>query len=49
MWLRKHKLYGDGAAESKKISPELFERMLDCTEKYSGEHKTEPTVVVIVG
>ena len=47
MWLRKHKLYGDNAAESKKLSLELFERMLDCTEKYCGEHKSEPTADIL--
>ena len=45
MWLRKHKLYGDNAPESKKLSADLFERMLDCADKYAGEHKSEPTVV----
>ena len=45
MWLRKNKLYGDAAPESKRISLDLFERMIDCTEKYCGEHHTEPTAV----
>lgn len=43
--MRRHKLYGEKAPESKKLSLDLFERMLDCTDKYAGEHKTEPTVV----
>ena len=38
-------MYGDPAPEPKKIAPELFERMLDCTDKYAGEHKSEPSVV----
>ena len=32
--------------EPKRLSPDLFERMIDCTEKYCGEHKSEPTAVV---
>lgn len=44
--MRKHKLYGDNAPEQKQLSLDLFERMIDCTEKYCGEHKMEPTAVV---
>ena len=32
MWLRKNKLYGDAAPESKRFSLDLFVRMFDCTE-----------------
>ena len=44
-WLRKHKLYGEEAPEAKRISADLFEKMLDCTDKYAGKHRSEPSIV----
>ena len=38
-------LFGDAAVESKRLSLDLFEKMLDCLDKYVGRKKFEPNVV----
>ena len=44
-WLRNNNLYSENESDPKKITLDMFERMLDCTDKYAGEHRLEPTVV----
>ena len=38
-------LFGEAAGEAKRLSLDLFEKMLDCLDKYVGRKKMDPNVV----